>query len=272
MQQHADLMRQQGETIVFVPTMGFLHEGHLSLIQEGKKHGDHIVLSIFVNPTQFGPGEDYDAYPRSFDQDAQAAEKEGVAVIFAPAKHAMYAENHETYVMLEDLPGHLCGLSRPRHFRGVATIVAKLFNIVKPHVAVFGEKDFQQLAVIRRMVRDLNFDVRIIGAPIVRDADGLAISSRNTYLTQEQRPSALSLHQSLKAAKDKVGGGKTNAENLISDTCRFIADHLETAVDYVSICDPVTLDDVMTVSGRTLMALAVRVGNCRLIDNMSIKE
>lgn len=272
MQQHADRVRREGKTIVFVPTMGFLHEGHLSLIREGKKHGDHIVLSIFVNPTQFAPGEDFEAYPRDFDQDVDAAGAEGVDVVFAPEKENLYASGFETYVVLEKLPHHLCGLSRNSHFQGVATIVAKLFNIVKPHAAVFGQKDYQQLAVIRRMTRDLNFDIQIIGAPIVREPDGLAMSSRNTYLKEEQRPSALSLYQSLITARDSVAEGETNVARLIDHARETIDAFPETAVEYISICDADTLNDVETVSGITLMALAVRVGSCRLIDNMMIRE
>lgn len=268
MQAHADKIRRQGKTIAFVPTMGFLHEGHLSLIREGKKHGDHIVLSIFVNPTQFAPGEDFEAYPRAFEQDAEAAAADGVDVIFAPEKGDLYEPDFETYVVPEKLPLHLCGLTRTTHFQGVATIVAKLFNIVKPHAAVFGQKDFQQLAIIRRMTRDLNFDIKIIGAPIVRESDGLAMSSRNTYLKEHQRSSALSLYQALQTTQKKVAAGETDADGLIEEARQFIAEHPETDVEYVSICDPDTLDDVATISGPVLMALAVRVGSCRLIDNM----
>lgn len=269
MQAHSDKLRSSGKTIVFVPTMGCLHEGHLSLMRIAKTHGDYTVLSIFVNPTQFGANEDFDSYPKQFEKDARAAEKEGVNAIFAPDKESLYASDYETYVTLENLSNHLCGLSRPGHFRGVATIVTKLFNIVKPHAAVFGEKDFQQLAVIRRMTRDLNLDVRIIGAPIVREADGLAMSSRNIYLTEDQRPSALSLYQSLLMAKEMIGKGETSAARIVEKVSQLIESFPETDIDYVTLSDPDSLDEVKTVDGTVLLALAVRVGGkCRLIDNM----
>ncbi|OQX62687.1 MAG: pantoate--beta-alanine ligase [Desulfococcus sp. 4484_241] len=268
MQAHAEKTRMQGKTIVFVPTMGFLHEGHLSLLREGSRHGDHLVLSIFVNPTQFAAGEDFESYPRDFEKDAAAAQKEGVDVIFAPEKANLYDDDFETYVSLEKLPNHLCGLSRPTHFRGVATIVTKLFNIVKPHAAVFGEKDYQQLAIIRRMTRDLNFDIRIIGVPIVREPDGLAMSSRNTYLAPEQRQAALSLYRSLSEAQNMVKTGETRATRLIEEARRTISAFPENSIDYVTVCDPDTLEDVALIDRPVLMALAVRVGKCRLIDNM----
>lgn len=271
MQQHAEKMRLQGKTLAFVPTMGFLHKGHMSLLRIAKQYGDHVILSIFVNPTQFAPGEDLDAYPRSFEQDCWAAEQEGVDVVFAPQKEDLYAGDFETYVTLEDLPNHLCGLSRTTHFRGVATVVSKLFNIVKPHAAVFGEKDYQQLAVIRRMVRDLNFDITICGGPIVREADGLAMSSRNSYLSPEQRPAALSLSQSLQRAQVMVTAGETNAAAIIAAATAIIQAHDDTVIDYVAICDPDTLDDMTTVDRPAVMALAVKVGSCRLIDNRVLR-
>lgn len=269
MQQKADHLRCQGHSIVLVPTMGFLHEGHLSLVREGRKHGDYIVLSIFVNPTQFGPEEDFAAYPRDFDRDVSAAKKEGVAAIFAPEKEKLYEKDYETYVWLENLPNHLCGLSRPTHFQGVATIVTKLFNIVKPHVAVFGEKDYQQLAVIRRMNRDLNMGIKIVGTPIVREEDGLAMSSRNLYLTEHQRESALSLYTSLQLAQKMLREGETRVNQIIGAARSLIASYPETAIDYITICDPETLENITTITGPVLMALAVYIGEkCRLIDNM----
>ncbi len=271
MQQHADALRCSGKSIAFVPTMGCLHEGHLSLIRIAKIHGDYTVLSIFVNPAQFGANEDFDSYPKQFEKDARAAEAEGVDTIFAPEKESLYGNGYETYVTLENLPHHLCGLFRPGHFRGVATVVTKLFNIVKPHAAVFGEKDFQQLAVIRRMTSDLNLDVKIIGAPIVREPDGLAMSSRNIYLSDDQRPSALSLYQSLLMAKEMIGKGETRAARIIEKVSRHIESLPETEIDYVTLSDPDTLDEVETIDGTVLLALAVRVGGkCRLIDNMVI--
>jgi len=180
MQKRSDKMRCQGKTIVFVPTMGFLHEGHLSLIRVGKKHGDDMVVSIFVNPTQFGPSEDLETYPRDLERDLDLLQKEGVNAVFTPDADEIYGEKYQTYVELEKLPNYLCGLSRPVFFKGVATVVTKLFNIVKPHVTIFGQKDYQQLTIIRQMVRDLNFDIEVIGAPTVRESGGLAMSSRNT--------------------------------------------------------------------------------------------
>ena len=268
MQARSDRNRREGKTIVFVPTMGYLHEGHLSLMRTGLKHGDDLVVSIFVNPTQFGPGEDLDAYPRDMDRDLELARKEGVAAVFAPHAKEIYSRGYQTYVALKKLPGHLCGISRPIHFRGVATVCTKLFNIVKPHVAVFGRKDYQQLLVIRRMVQDLNFDITIIGAPIVRESDGLAMSSRNTYLTPEQRISALTLYTSLQNARGRVESGEKDAAEIIAAASELIMSRPETAIDYIAVCDPETLDDVTTIEQPVLMALAVKVGTTRLIDNM----
>jgi pantoate--beta-alanine ligase len=271
MQARSDKMRCQGKTIIFVPTMGFLHEGHLSLVKEGKQFGDDIVVSIFVNPTQFGPGEDLETYPRNFERDLELLRKEGVHAVFAPDVDEIYGENFQTFVELETLPNHLCGLSRPVFFKGVATIVTKLFNIVKPHVAVFGQKDFQQLTVIRQMVRDLNLDINVVGAPTVREPDGLAMSSRNTYLTPDQRMSALSLNKSLKNAQTLVEKGLQDAANIIDTTTKLIRSYPETEIDYIAICDSETLDDMKTIDRPALMALAVKVGKARLIDNMILK-
>lgn len=267
MQQEASRLLQAGKTIAFVPTMGYLHEGHLALMREGRKHGDVLIISIFVNPTQFGPGEDFQTYPRDLDRDVSLAESVGVDVVFAPEAEAMYEKACQTYVELEMLPGYLCGPSRPSHFRGVATVVTKLFNIVKPHVAIFGEKDYQQMVIIRRMVRDLNLDIRIIGVPIVREPDGLAMSSRNTYLSEDERRSALSLSQSLIQAQESVAQGIKDARELIHAASELICSCSYTKIDYVAVCDPETLKDVDQVEGPTLMALAVWVGKTRLIDN-----
>ncbi|MBW2490645.1 MAG: pantoate--beta-alanine ligase [Deltaproteobacteria bacterium] len=271
MQVRSDKMRRQGKTIVFVPTMGFLHEGHLSLIREGKKHGDDIVVSIFVNPAQFGPGEDLETYPRDFERDLELLRKERASAVFAPDATEIYGERFQTYVELDKLPNHLCGLSRPVFFKGVATIVTKLFNIVKPHVTIFGQKDYQQLTVIRQMVRDLNLDIKVIGAPTVRESDGLAMSSRNTYLTPDQRMSALSLNKSLKTAQTLVENGLRDSAKIIDTATKLIRSHPETEIDYITICDPETLDDVKTIDRPALMALAVKVGKARLIDNMILK-
>lgn len=269
MQTRSKQIRQQGRTIAFVPTMGFLHDGHLSLLREGSKLADVLVLSIFVNPTQFGPNEDLEKYPKSMERDCALAEKENADIIFTPQSNQLYPVGYQTYVELESLPNNLCGLSRPTHFKGVATIVAKLFNIVIPHVAVFGEKDFQQLAVIRQMASDLNFDIKIIGAPTVREPDGLAMSSRNTYLSNAQRKSAICLYRSLRNADRLIQNGERSAFAVLKETRKYIESHPETDIDYISICDPATLEDVTTITGTpVLMAMAVKVGQTRLIDNM----
>lgn len=267
---HADTVRGKGMTIGFVPTMGFLHQGHLTLLREGKKRCDELVLSIFVNPTQFGPNEDFETYPRNLEQDIAFAAKEGVNTVFNPQAKDLYPENFQTYVNLEKLPGHLCGLSRPGFFRGVATVVSKLFNIIKPHVALFGQKDYQQLAVIRQMVRDLNFDIEIVGVPTVREHDGLAMSSRNTYLSADQRPAALSLYQSLQTADKALKIGVVDAAKIITAATDLIASYPDTQIDYITICDPDTLEDVNVIKGPVVMALAVKVGKTRLIDNMTL--
>ena len=271
MQQKAGHLLQTGNTIALVPTMGYLHEGHLALMREGRKHGDALVVSIFVNPTQFDPGEDLESYPRDMDRDAHLAESVGVDIIFAPEAEAMYGQTYQTHVDLEMLPRFLCGLSRPGHFRGVATVVTMLFNIVKPHVAVFGEKDCQQLVIIRRMVDDLNFEIRIIGVPIVREADGLALSSRNTYLSKDERRSALSLSHSLQQAQKSVAHGMKDARQVIKGALEHIRSYPYTKIDYVAVCDTKTLQDVDRIDGPSLMAMAVWVGKTRLIDNAILK-
>ncbi len=212
MREKAREARAGGRTIAFVPTMGFLHDGHASLLREGRKRGDVLVLSIFVNPTQFGAGEDFETYPRNLERDAAIARETGVDFIFAPNSRDIYPEGYQTYVNVEGLTLPLCGASRPGHFRGVTTVVAKLLNIVTPHSAFFGEKDFQQLAVIRRMVADLNIDVEIVGMPIVREADGVAMSSRNSYLSPEERKSAACLNRSLAAVSENYEKGVTSVE------------------------------------------------------------
>ena len=268
MQEHSDRMRSLGKTVAFVPTMGFLHKGHLCLIKEGRKLGDDLVVSIFVNPSQFSPGEDFESYPRNFDKDLKLLQKEGVDVIFSPNEDELYQDGFQTYVELKNLPNHLCGISRPIFFRGIATVITKLFNIVRPHIAIFGQKDYQQLTVIRRMVRDLNFDIKIVGFPTVREPDGLAMSSRNTYLTPEQRINALSLYKSLNQSKKLVESGIKDAKRIIDAAYALIKSYQDTAIDYIAICDPETLADMETINRPALMALAVNVGKTRLIDNM----
>ncbi len=251
--------------------MGFLHNGHISLLRQGRSLGDDLILSIFVNPTQFSAGEDLDTYPQDLDNDLKLAREAGVDAVFTPTRESIYGKEYQTYVTLSDLPHHLCGISRPEHFRGVATVVAKLFNIVKPHIAIFGEKDYQQLAIIRQMARDLNFDVDIRGGAIVRESDGLAMSSRNAYLTTEDRPNALCLHKSLIMARDMVKGGEKSAVVIIDRVTEFITSHKGTVIDYISICDPDTLVDADYIEKPVLMALAVKLGKPRLIDNMILK-
>jgi len=256
-----------GERIALVPTMGFLHEGHLCLVRDAKQRADRVVVSIFVNPTQFGPGEDFAAYPRDFERDCRLLEKEQIDIVFHPALEAMYPDGAETYIEVEKLSLPLCGAMRPGHFRGVATAVAKLFNMIGPHVAIFGEKDYQQLQVIRKMVRDLSMAVEIIGHPIVREADGLAMSSRNAYLTAAERRAAVCLSRSLCKAERLLRRGESSAQSLLSLVSAELAKEPLANLEYVKLCDPETLIDLESVDRTALLALAVRFGKARLIDN-----
>lgn len=259
---------REGLSIGFVPTMGALHEGHLSLVREARKHHDKVVVSIFVNPLQFGPKEDYSRYPRTFEQDKALLEREGADVLFYPSVEELYPEGFETYVIVEKLPEHLCGLSRPGHFRGVTTVVAKLFHIVLPHEAYFGKKDYQQYRVIERMVRDLNMPVRITPMPIVREADGLAMSSRNRYLSPAEREKALVLFRTLQLAEELIQKGEREVLVLTDKLKAFIMREVpEARIDYVSFVDAFTLEDVSHLRGHVLLALAVFIGSTRLIDN-----
>lgn len=264
-------VRKRGETICLVPTMGYLHEGHLDLMRMGRPLADRLVISIFVNPTQFGAGEDLATYPRDLPRDTELAGSVGVECIFYPSAGAMYPPGYCTYVDVEDITEGLCGASRPGHFRGVATVVAKLFNIIEPDIAIFGEKDYQQLAVLRKMVEDLNMNVQVLAHPTVREDDGLAMSSRNKYLSAEQRKSALALSQVLLKARRRVEQGERSAEALKTEAVRMIEQTPESTVDYVEIVDPVLLRPVERIEGRAVMALAVRVGATRLIDNMTLE-
>jgi len=266
-QRRCEDLRRMGKTLALVPTMGFFHEGHLELMRVARKHADIVIISIFVNPAQFGPSEDFEAYPRDMAGDLSKAGSVGVDIAFTPTVRGMYPEGSQTSVFVSKLGEHLCGLSRPGHFQGVTTVVAKLFNITKPHIAVFGQKDFQQLTIITRMVVDLNMDVQIIGYPTVREPDGLAMSSRNSYLSPEERKSGLCLKKSLDLATRMVNEGKTDAAEIRSALERLILSHPYTKIDYVALCDPATLEDVEVLRGETLLALAVRVGKTRLIDN-----
>ena len=268
MQEWAKAQIRSGKRVGLVPTMGFFHEGHLSLMRRAATLCDAVVVSLFVNPTQFGPNEDLDRYPRDFERDITLVRQEPVAAVFAPSPEQMYLPGHQTEVRVSELAMHLCGRSRPGHFAGVTTVVSKLFHIVQPDVAVFGEKDFQQLAIIRRMVRDLNFGVQIIGHPIVRENDGLALSSRNANLAPDDRPAALSLSTALQLARSLVKKGQTSVAALDQQLRTHIHAHTGTEIDYLSFVDCDSLEPVSTVDGRTVLALAVRIGGkVRLIDN-----
>jgi pantoate--beta-alanine ligase len=268
MQTLAEEFRNSGSIIGFVPTMGFLHEGHLSLMRNLRKQCDVLVVSIFVNPTQFAANEDLAKYPRDFQRDQQLCRAEKVDVIFYPSSPEMYPEPYRTFIQIEDLSKVMCGHSRPDHFRGVATVVAKLFNIVKPHLAIFGEKDYQQAVIIRQMVKDLNFDVQIITAPIVREKDGLAMSSRNKYLSGEERKYAPLLYQSLLEAKKMCQRGVRNPNEIMEKMTTLLEKIPQARIDYIALVDPETLTPVETIQGKILIALAVNIGSTRLIDNI----
>ncbi len=263
--------KREGKLIGFVPTMGALHEGHLSLVRRARRECGFVVVSIFVNPTQFGPAEDFRSYPRTFKQDCQLLKKEGVDLVFHPDVKTMYPVGFSTYVEEISLSRYLCGRSRPIHFKGVCTVVAKLFNIVEPDIAYFGQKDYQQAQIIKRMVRDLNFPVRIKVMPIVRERDGLALSSRNKYLEGEQRSEATVLYKSLIKGKQMINQGIRDASIVRREMVRVIKKSSPSSrIDYVSIVDPDTLEEVKKIKGKVLIALAVYVGRARLIDNMLV--
>ena len=259
--------RSEQKTVGFVPTMGFLHEGHLSLVRECKKENDVVVVSIFVNPTQFGEGEDFGSYPRSLDKDIKLLEAEGVDFLFAPSVGEMYEKGFSTKVSVGGLTEYLCGSSRPGHFDGVALVVTKLLNIIMPDTAYFGMKDYQQLQVIKRFVRDLNMPTNIKGMPIMRDKDGLALSSRNSYLTPSERESALCLNRSFNIVKESLENGEKDAKQIIKLVQNFITGFPYTKIDYIEIVDPETLAPLDRVDKDFLVALAVYVGKARLIDN-----
>lgn len=263
--------KKDGLSIGFVPTMGYLHEGHKSLMQAARTNNDKVVVSVFVNPMQFGPNEDLESYPRDFEKDSALCESVGVDLIFHPEPEEMYADGFCSYVDMNGLTTELCGKSRPIHFRGVQTVVLKLFNIVKPDKAYFGQKDAQQLAVIKRMVKDLNVDTEIVGCPIVRESDGLAKSSRNTYLNPDERKAALILNRSLKLGKDMIENGETDAKAVI----KAITDNINTEplakIDYVDVVDFDTITPVDKIGKSVLVAIAVYIGKTRLIDNFIIE-
>jgi pantoate--beta-alanine ligase len=268
MQCWSDAERRQRRKIAFVPTMGFLHEGHLSLVRDGKKRADRLVVSIFVNPAQFAPQEDLSAYPRDLPRDKELLENNGADVLFLPSVEEMYPQGYRTFIQVEDLSAPLCGAFRPGHFRGVTTVVAKLLNIVEPHIAIFGRKDYQQLQIIRRMVRDMNLRVEIVGHPIVREPDGLAMSSRNAYLSPAERRAALCLWHSLRAAECLVKSGERRASAILERVGREIAAEPLARLEYAQLCDAETLCEVTELRDGALLALAVWIGKARLIDNI----
>jgi pantoate--beta-alanine ligase len=271
MQKYSLKKKLKGKKIGLVPTMGALHEGHFSLVKESLKNNDVTVVSIFVNPTQFGPNEDLDKYPRTLEADLKSLKKLGVSAVFLPVNESMYSPSYSTWVNVEELTGYLCGKSRPNHFRGVTTVVSKLFNICLPDNAYFGQKDLQQTVIIKRMTEDLNFSVKIKVCPIIREKDGLALSSRNKYLDDKEREDALVLQDCLKAAKKAFVSGTFEAlklKELINDKLKNVK---SAKIDYVSIVDGRTLKDVDTVSKNCVIALAVFIGTTRLIDNVVLK-
>jgi pantoate--beta-alanine ligase len=262
--------RKAGKTIGFVPTMGALHNGHASLMDAAAKRCDYVVVSIFVNPTQFGPNEDLSKYPRPFEKDLAICEKRGAAAVFAPVAAEMYPRENLTWVDVEKLTDRLCGASRPGHFRGVATVCAKLFNIVCPDIAFFGQKDAQQALVIRRMVADLNMPLDIVVCPTVREPDGLAMSSRNQYLSPAERKDAVHVYQSLERCRALIEAGERDAEVIRGRMCEVLRQMPAASIDYVSIADAETLEELRQVRGRVLVAVAVRMKSARLIDNILV--
>ena len=267
MKARAAAWKAEGLSIGLVPTMGSLHEGHESLMDAAREASDRVVVSVFVNPLQFGPGEDYEAYPRDLERDARICERHGVDVVFHPEVDDMYAPAHNTFVVMETLTDSLCGASRPGHFRGVCTVVTKLFNIVQPHRAFFGQKDAQQLAIIMRMVSDLNMNLEVVGCPIVREEDGLAKSSRNTYLSAEERAAALCLSRAIFKAKEMIEGGERNSARVAQAVTETIEEEPLARIDYVEVVNLGNMQPVETLPERGLVAIAVYIGSTRLIDN-----
>ncbi|MCI6190935.1 MAG: pantoate--beta-alanine ligase [Clostridium sp.] len=259
--------RKEGLTVGLVPTMGYLHEGHKSLIDKAVKENDRVVVSVFVNPIQFGPTEDLASYPRDLERDAKLCEEAGANLIFHPEKEEMYFDDFSSFVEVQGVSKGLCGKSRPIHFRGVCTVVTKLFNIVKPDRAYFGQKDAQQLAVVKRMVRDLNMDIEIIGCPIIREEDGLAKSSRNTYLSPEERKAAVILSKSLKLGKEAIEAGERDSKKIIEIITNNINTEKLAKIDYVEIVDPLSIENIDKIENSALVAMAVYIGKTRLIDN-----
>ncbi len=267
MQQKAEAWRKGGFTVGCVPTMGFLHNGHLELMRRARAACDRVVVSIFVNPTQFGPNEDFSSYPRDFERDRALIESVGVDVIFSPTPEMMYAKGAQTFVEVTEVTKGFEGASRPGHFRGVATVVSKLFNIMKPHYAYFGEKDFQQLTAVKRMVLDLNMDLTVVGCPTVRETDGLAMSSRNVYLSPEERKAATCLRRAFLRARELATGGETSTNTILAEAGSIIEKEPLARIDYVEICDPETLQKTDTLPENARLVMAVWIGKTRLLDN-----
>ena len=272
MKRWSSLQRTEGKTVGFVPTMGFLHDGHISLMKQARAQNDMLVASIFVNPTQFGPNEDLSTYPRDPRADTEKCASAGVDVLFMPEAADMYGNGFQTYVDVQEVSAPLCGASRPGHFRGVATVVLKLINMVAATAIYFGEKDFQQLQVIKTMVRDLNVDVTVVPCPTVRERDGLAMSSRNSYLSADQRQQAVCLYQALLEARKQFESGEVRARNYIETMSLRIRQESDAVPDYISLVDPDTLRDLDEVGNKALAVLAVRIGKTRLIDNMRFER
>lgn len=262
--------KKQGLTVGLVPTMGFLHEGHQSLIKKAVEENDRVVVSVFVNPIQFAPNEDLETYPRDLEADKRLCDSTGADLIFHPTPEEMYPEGFSTHIQMENLTKELCGKTRPTHFGGVCTVVGKLFNIVQPNRAYFGQKDAQQLAIIKRMVRDLNFDLEIVGCPIIREPDGLAKSSRNTYLNAEERKAALILSKAIKLGKEMVENGERNAQTVIKAMTDKINSEPLARIDYVNVVDALSIEPLEVIKGEVLVAIAVYIGKTRLIDNFII--
>lgn len=269
MQNYSKEQKRNRKIIAFVPTMGNLHTGHISLVKTAKRKCDILVVSLFVNPTQFGAGEDFDSYPRTFKEDIIKLEREGVDIIFYPSEKEMY-ENSKTSVYVDEYSSILCGISRPSHFRGVTTVVAKLFNIVKPDIVLFGEKDAQQAFIIRKMVKDLNFDITIETGEIIRESNGLAMSSRNSYLTDIQRKQASHIYKSIIGAKDLIRNGERDIENIKNYICKIIKDSGIEKIEYIEIVDDNNFNLIDSIKGSVRILIAIYVGKTRLIDNIKV--
>ncbi|MCM8781964.1 MAG: pantoate--beta-alanine ligase [Candidatus Omnitrophica bacterium] len=271
MQRYSKHLKARRKTIGFVPTMGYLHNGHMSLVRRSVKENDETIVSIFVNPLQFGPTEDFEKYPRDFKRDERMLKKAGADVVFYPTQNQMYRQPYYTYVNVQYLTDTLCGRSRPGHFKGVTTVVAKLFNIIRPDIAYFGQKDAQQAIVIKKMTEDLNMDIRIKVMPIIRESDGLAMSSRNIYLTPQERADAAVLHQALLLAKRMIKKGQRLPGKIITKMSELINQKKSSRIDYIEIVNPKTLRPVKNICGEILIAMAVYIGKTRLIDNLKLK-